>query len=116
MNAKGQMYDVATYGVISTVIVVYIHHIQVLMHVRNWTWWIVMWFCISFVFMPICCFIAQLGPYTNIGKKSIYSQLLPSMQLNAVILLIVGASCAPLLLHMWVERLLVWPRFYTNDN
>ena len=35
MNKKGQMYDVATYGIIGTVCVVYLHHIQVLVHVRN---------------------------------------------------------------------------------
>jgi hypothetical protein len=68
MNKKGQMYDVATYGVIGTVCVVYLHHIQVLVHVRNWTWWLVMWFCISLVFLPITCFLAQMGPYTPLHK------------------------------------------------
>jgi hypothetical protein len=40
-------------------------------HVRNWTWWIAFWFCVSLVFLPITCFLAQMGPYTPLSK-SIY--------------------------------------------
>lgn len=58
MNPKGHMYDVATYGVISTVCVVWLHHVMVAVYVRNWTWWLVMWFGISLVFLPITCFVA----------------------------------------------------------
>jgi hypothetical protein len=115
MNAMGKMYDVATYGVVGTIIVVYIHHLQVMIHVRNWTRWMVLWFCISILMLPLCCWIAQIGKETEIGRKSIFRQLLPSMQLNAVIFCTVGAAMAPLLGWMYIERLLLWPRFYTKE-
>lgn len=58
MNKKGQEYDVATYGVVSTVIVVYLHHVQVAIHVRNWTWWMFFWLCVSLLLMPVTCWLA----------------------------------------------------------
>ena len=67
-----------TYGVISTVCVVWIHHVQIAFHVRNWTWWIFMWLVISLLGMPVACFAAQLGKYVNM-KGAIYGQLLPSL-------------------------------------
>lgn len=61
MNKKGHMYDVATYGTIGTVIVVWIHHAQVMISVKNWTSWLVMWGLISIIMMPITCAVAQIG-------------------------------------------------------
>lgn len=114
MNAKGQMYDVATYGVVGTVIVVYIHHVQVMIHVKNWTWWIVMWMIISIAFLPITCWVAQIGPWTSM-HKAIFSKLLPALQLDAVILLLVVAFTVPMLLHKYIHELFLWPRFYTLE-
>ena len=113
MNAKGWMYDVATYGVVSTVIVVYLHHVQVAISVRNWTGWILFWFMLSFLMMPLTCFAAQLGPYTQL-HKSIYRHLVASPQLDAIILLTVGAFSAPLIFHKYVHQLILWPRYYTD--
>lgn len=112
MNPKGQMYDVATYGVVSTVCVIWLHHVQVFVHVRNWTYWLVMWLVISIVFLPITLFIAQLPPYVNMSK-SIYSQIVPSLHMNAIILFIVGAFSFPIIFHLFVHRLLWYPKFYT---
>lgn len=112
MNAKGHMYDVATYGVVSTVCVVYLHHVQVFVHVRNWTFWMLMWFCISMVFLPISCFIAQMPKYTQM-KGAIFSQLLPSMQLNVTILLIVGCFSAPIIFERRLHTLVFYPKYYT---
>lgn len=102
MNAKGWMYDVATYGVVSTVIVVYVHHIQVAINVRNWTGWLLFWFLFSILMMPLTCFLAQMGPYTPL-HKSIYRHLLPSIQIDAMMLLIIGMLVLPLLFHKYVH-------------
>lgn len=50
--------------------------------------------------------------YVNV-KAAIYSQFLPSMHLNAIILLIVGAFSAPIIFHVRVHRLMWFPKFYT---
>lgn len=104
----------ATYGVVSTVCVVYLHHVQVAVHVRNWTWWLLMWLGLSLLGLPITCFLAQLGPYTPL-RNAIYGQLLTSLQLDATILLIVGGLSVPIIIHKFVHELWLWPKFYTSD-
>ena len=114
MNKKGQMYDVATYGTIGTVIVVWIHHVQVMISIKNWTVWLAMWGLISILMMPITCAIAEIGVEAEL-RKAIFSQLLHSLQLDAVILLLTGAFIAPILFHKYVHELFLWPRFYTLE-
>lgn len=114
MNKKGQEYDIYSYGVVATCIVVYVHHIQVAIHVRNWTKWLFMWLCISLAFLPITCFLSQMGK-TNEMKKAIYGQLLTSLPLNAIILCISGVCIVPLIFYKFVHEIFFWPKFYMND-
>ena len=51
MNKDGEANGVYVYGVYMTLAVVIIHHLQVAFNVRNWTWWISMWFFILFIIL-----------------------------------------------------------------
>ena len=112
MNKKGMEYGIFTYGIIGTVCVIWIHHFQVAMSVRNWTCWLTCWGLLSISFLPVTCFLAQMGKYTNM-KASIFSMLLPSMELNAIIVAIVAAAAIPLLFHQRVHDLFLWPKFHS---
>lgn len=114
MGKAGKMYGIYTYGVIATVCAIYIHHVQVLILVRNWTFWLFCWCALSLLFLAMTCALAQMGQYVEM-RKAIYSQLLPSLHLDATILLIVGAASAPILFHKYVHRLILWPKFYMQD-
>lgn len=104
----------ATYGVIATACVVYLHHIQVAVYVRNWTWWLLFWLCLSMAAFPLTCYLAESNLYSPY-YKSIYGQFLPSLMLDANILLIVGAFSAPIIFHKFVHELILWPKFFTRD-
>ena len=71
MNSQGEHNGVYVYGVYMTLSVVIIHHLQVAFNVRNWTWWITMWFIILFIILvPLAFWLSQLGANSKLQKST----------------------------------------------
>jgi hypothetical protein len=58
-NYKGKTEDLWTAGLASIMICVGMHHIQLFMQIRNYTWWLAMWCLISFMWMPIAILVVN---------------------------------------------------------
>jgi len=58
-NKLGKTEDFWTAGLASILICVGMHHIQLFMQIRNYTWWLGLWCFISFMWLPIAIFFVN---------------------------------------------------------
>jgi magnesium-transporting ATPase (P-type) len=102
MDDGGHIYGVFTYGVTATISVVWIHHFQLFINTRNWTCWLVFWFCLSLAYLPLVCWLGQLSTKIDL-TGAIYGELLPSYHLTAIIIVTVAICTLPLYLFKQVH-------------
>ena len=111
INPSGQVSGIWEYGVFLTMSVVIMHHLQVVINVRNWSWTLTAWATFSISMLPFTLFIAQVFPASK-TLKSTYRHILK----NPIIWLMVFVTVAILILPLYVNKkwlqVVRYPHFY----
>lgn len=111
VNGDGQVFGLYTYGVFMTMVVVILHHLQVFVNMRNYTWWIIAWSIFSLAMLPLMLWVAQIGPNSQ-TRKSTYALILknPTMWLNVLVTTFV--LFLPIYFHKKWIQVVRFPQFY----
>ena len=105
LNEKGQPFGLYAFGIYMTACCVILHHLQVMMYVRSWTWPIVLLFLVGSISMYLLTFtLCDLFAPTK-NHKSVFRELLFSTQFNLMIGAGLAITAIPMLFLRRVEQL-----------
>jgi len=95
LGAEGEVFGLYTYGVFSVASAVIVHHLQVLINVRNFTPWLTFWFCFSICMLPLVLKISDSMPKSNV-RGSTFAHILNSPFILLMMLLVISVCAIPL--------------------
>jgi len=95
----GHDFDLYTYGVYMTMVVVISHHLQVAINTRNFGLYLVGWAIFSISMLPVSLWVANL-PKDSKTYRSTYTIILK----NPLIWLMVFVACALVVLPIYVNK------------
>jgi len=114
LGDNGQVYGGRTFGVFMTVCLVLIHHVQVGIHVRDWSTLYTAIFVASLLSLPLAIYWTNDMP-TSSMYKSFWTVVFSSPIIWLMILLVVGAVSVPLIAVRRWRCLIQSPKFYARD-
>jgi len=113
-NEEGQLFGLFAYGVFSTICIVIVHHAQVGMYTRNWTWFQIAWFLLSVAFCPITVWLNDNRKNAEL-YKSIYPNLLSAPLFWLMMLLASAMVFLPIYAFKQWTYLIKYPKYFARD-
>jgi len=99
LGLEGKQIDNFTYGLTSVICCVVIHHIQIGMHTRNWTWPALVVFFVSLSGVVIIIWLND-----NIVKSNIYKSSFEVLLASPVVWLIILLSVFVVSVPFYIEK------------